>query len=153
MQTLFEWYYLLAGPCLLAVGALAAFKRTWRLRLLVLAGALLAGWGWAFFSLDSRARILVGEPVFAVQALEKRLGPPDFSHTYAEGDADWIYAVRVWPWQEGIRLNVYGERVLAFSRIERIGLFYQPDFDARSPEAAGRVREFLAANSAPAPSK
>jgi hypothetical protein len=146
MSRLLEIYYIVGLPSLILIGVLAALKKTWRHRLLITLVALFSVWCVALSKLETRSKRIANCPISATVDVTNILGRPDFFHAYPEGDGEWIYAVRVWPWNTGLRLSVYGNRVLAGTRMEDVGLFFRPEFPIRNAAESKQVKEFLLLN-------
>ena len=146
MNTLFESYYLLGLPMVFVVGIAAALKKDSRGRLLLLSLGIFGLWYLTLFRLQARSERILQCPISTTQEVTKLLGTPDFVHAYLEGDSDWVYTVRVWPWNAGVILNIYGNRVLAGGHLQNVDLLFRPEFPVRSEIESKQVKEFLLLN-------
>jgi hypothetical protein len=77
--------------------------------------------------------------------LVSSIGRPDFITIHPEGDEDWTYAVRVWPWNSIVYYSVYHSHVIGVSKGAKAGLFYEPIATTRTENESEVVRKLLKA--------
>lgn len=72
------------------------------------------------------------------------LGEPDSKENFKEGDSEWIYTVRVWPWNSILDVSVYKNHILMINQREDVGLLFHAEPVARTEGEANIVKKMLA---------
>jgi len=105
---------------------------------------LIAMWCVTINALHRRASAIANRPLHSIEEANRIFGRPDSILTYAEGDCDWVYSVRVWPWNEAMIVSIYKNHLLGTSYDSNATLFYRPKITSRTPKDAMRIRKMLA---------
>lgn len=95
------------------------------------------------FWLQSRAEKIRDSNISRTEQAVRELGSPDLVIEFAEGDSLWMYAVRVWPWNEALGLNLYHGQVLSGQRWREAEFFFEP-IAQRTAEESAHAKAFLA---------
>lgn len=124
MWRLLEYLYLSGLPLAVIAVAASFLKRKLRFVLLSTSVLLVAAWAGSSSMLRKRAALISESWAHNSSELLALLGTPDNVHSFPEGDVEWAYAVRVWPYEVVRYYWIFQDQVLASTSSERVGLIY-----------------------------
>ena len=143
MIRIIEFYYLIGLFCVLGALVIGISRKSARTHGFILAAIFGAIWFACILKLESRSKAILHGDLSSVAKVVDLLGRPETIVDYPEGDAEWVYSVRVWPWNAAVGISIYREHLMATSRSDRAGLFYRREIITRDEKASNRVRKML----------
>lgn len=143
MTRLIEGYYYLAIPVVLLTVAFAIFQKKRRVLLILTSAAIAGVWYMSMLKLEARSSVILRSNFSSSDEIIRTLGAPDSIVDYPEGDSEWVYSVRVWPWNAVAGFSVYKKYILGTSLSEKAGIFYKREKIFRTEKASKIVRNTL----------
>ena len=143
MIRILEIYYLIGWLLGLSVFLIGILQNKYRIFLILFSITLTMG---SFFDacvLKKRSQVIRNQFFSNASDLDKILGSPEAIFNYTEGDCEWVYSVRVWPWNVSGTYSIYKNHVISVSIDRNIGLFYRPKRIFRTPAGSRTVKKFL----------
>jgi hypothetical protein len=138
-----EIYCLVGLPLGVSAFLVGVFIKRLRIVLLVLSVGLLASWCFSAQALKKRSFIISNRLFSNAAEVVESLGQPEAIFAYPEGDSEWVYSVRLWPWNVAGNYAVYRNHLISASIDRTVGLFYKPVPRILTPTGSKDVKKFL----------
>jgi hypothetical protein len=143
MIRILEIYYLMGLPLAVSAFLVGMFIKRLRVVFLILSSGLIASWCFSAHLLKEKSLIIAERFFTNTNEVANALGMPEAIFAYPEGDSEWVYSVRVWPWNVAGTYATYKNHVISVSIDRTVGLFYKPRPVIETPAGSKSTKRFL----------